>query len=352
MSFVQFKARISPPGRSYYGHLLGEFYSHYVEQYEAQKRITTLRKDHQILCGAFQQFCNLKSVSLRNAKPEQYPYWQESWTYALRNVPLGGEMAHRNITHAIRARHKPCCEVSFELAKIGDHPRPFTEITFFSAIELPPIFSQVPFEQDRFEFNPLDTSSRNGLANITTLNLDLRSPRRSKYQAYQTDSPRPKYWSTEQLAHALSSLDSLENLRLCVEEPGRRGARFLENPLRGSWKSLRVVIVSGWEFTEEDVIGFAERHAQTLQSFFAGYLSLIVHKDEDADDVFFRVWAKLRDMKFECLLDGPFYWDLRDRGPGDDVVERTQIPIDLNLDIAEGLHRRRRVLEDSLFAFE
>lgn len=351
MSFVQFKTRISPPGRKYYSHLLGEFYSHYVEQYETQKRITSFRKDHQALCGAFQQLYNLKSVALRNANPEQYPYWQESWTYALRNVPLGGEMAHRDITHAIRARHKPCCELSFELAGLGGRPRPFTEITFFSAIELPPIFVQVPFEQTRFEFNPLDTSLQSGLANVTTLNLDLRPPRRSKYQAYQTDRPRPKYWSTEQLAHALSSLGNLENLRLYVEEPGGRGARFLENPLRGSWKFLRVVIVSGWEFTEEDVTDFAERHTQTLRSFFAGYISLIVHKDEEADDVFFRVWAKLRDMNFECLLDGPFYWGLRDRGPGDNVVERTQIPIDLNLDLAESLRGRRRVLEESLFAF-
>lgn len=351
MSFVQFKARLSPPGRSYYGHLLGEFYSHYTEQYEAQIRITSSRKDNQALCSAFQQLCNLKNVSLRNAEPEQYPYWQESWTYTLRNDSLGGEIAHQNITHAIRARHELHCERSLELAKIGDHPRPLTEITFFSAADLPPIFSQVPAEQTRgFEFNPLDTSLRSGLANISTLNLDLRPPRRSKYQAYQTDRPRLKYWSTEKLAHALSSLGNLEHLRLYVEASGGRGARFLENPLQGSWKSLRVVIVSGWEFTEEDVIGFVERHAQTLRSFFAGYLSLIVHKDEQADDVFFRIWGRLREMELECLLEGPFYWGVGDRGSEDDVVERTQIPISLSAHLAEGLCRKRRVLEDSLFA--
>lgn len=349
MPFAQFKARITPPGHSYYGHLHGELYNHYVEQYDAQRSIINSRKDHQILCSALQQFCNLRNVSLCSG--EWYPYCREPWTNTLRDISLGGEIAHRNITQAIRARHELCCELSSGLAKADQNPRPFTEITFFSATELPPIFSQVLPEHIRgFEFNPLDASPGSGLTNITTLNLDLRPPRRLKYQAYRTEELGLKYWNLEQLARALSSLGNLENLRLCVEEPGGHGARFLENPLRGSWKFLRVVIVSGWEFMEEDVIGFAERHAQTLRSFFVGYLSLIVGKDEQADDVFFRVSGKLWDMKLECLLEGPFYWTLGAQRSGHDVTGRTQIPIDLNPHLAEGLRRRKRILESSLFS--
>lgn len=344
MSFTQLKAWIASPGYSYHGLPLGETHSHYVEQFESHKSILSSRKDHQTLCSAFQQFCNLRSVSLRAADQKQYPYWQETWASPLKNLPLGGELAYRNITHAIRARHELCCG----LAQNDDHPRPFTEITFFSAITLPPLFSKVPLEYPhQFEFNPLDTSSRGGLANITTLKLHLRAPRRYKYQAHQADKPLPKYWSTEQLARSLSLLRNLRNLHLSVEESREHGARFLENPLQGSWESLRVVIVSGWEFTEEDLIGFAERHAQTLRSLFVGYLSLLVHKDEQAYDVFFRVWGKLRDMKLECLLDGPFYWGPRVRGSGS---ETTEIPINLSCHLAEGLRRRKRVLEDSLFS--
>lgn len=350
MVFAQFKARLAPPGRSYYGHLLGEFHSHYMEQHEAQKRITDSCKDRWTLCRSFQQFPNLKSVSLRNAAPEQYPHWQESWTYTLKNVALSGEIAYQSITHAIRARYQPCCELSFEFPKAGDHARPPTDITFFSATELTPIFSQISCENvRRFGFDPLDTSPQSGLANITTLNLDLLPVRGSNHQNYQTDRPGPKYWSTEQLTRALAALDSLENLRLCVGECNGRGARFLENPLQGSWKNLKVVIVGGWEFTEDDVVGFVKRHEQTLQSFFVGFLSLIVHKDEQADDVFFRIWEKLRDMEFGCLLEGPFYWGVRDQDPEDGLVERAKIPIELNDHLAEELRGRKKWLEEFLF---
>lgn len=349
MSFVQFKTKISPPGRSYYGHPLGEFYNHYMEQYEAQERIKNCRKDHQALRYSLKRFQNLKCVSLRNAEPEQHPYWRESWAYALQNVPLGGGIAHQNITDAIRARHELCCELSSELATVSDCSQPFTEITFFSATLLPPIFSRVASGQaGRFEFNPLDASSRSGLANITTLNLNLQPPRRPKYQAYQNDQPRPKYWSTEQLAYALASMQRLETLRLYVEESGGREARFLENPLQGSWKSLQLAIVSGWEFMEEDIIGFVKRHAQTLRSFFVGYLSLIVHKDEQADEVFLRIRNKLRYATSECLLEGPFYWGMRNDDSDSDAIERNRIQIDLSDNLAEGLYRRKRKLEELL----
>lgn len=266
----------------------------------------------------------------------------------LQNVAMGGEIAHRNITHAIRVRHELCYKKSTELVKTENGPRKFTEIKLFSAAELPPIFSRSS-RRFGFEFNPLDTSLRSGLANITTINLDLRPPRRSKYQAYQTDPPRQKYWSTEKLAKSLALLGSLENLRLCVEEPNGHGARFLENPFQGSWKHLRVAIVSGWEFTEEDMMDFVKRHELSLQSFFVGYFSLIVQKEEQADDVFFRIWDKLQKTGLECLLEGPFYWGVRDQSSEDEVVERTQIPIDLNDNLIGALRGRKERLEEMLF---
>ncbi|KAL7265989.1 hypothetical protein RUND412_011480 [Rhizina undulata] len=358
MSWERFRTRMAPPGRrSYHSCLLPEFHRHYAAQYEIHQKILSENLDGNALVHALQRFPNLRHVSLRHAGIDEYPHWQESWSFRLKNEILGGSRAQENVSRALEARNAIASSRA-----VSDEA--FSEITSYSVIDLPPVMfvdAENACDQSgsiyRYELNPITAGPGSSLSTLLTLNLDLRRPRQPRARSSVAD--QDGNWSSAMLSSTLQNLHNLINVRLCVDEHRRPGTRFFEHPLRSvSWPRLRNLILSGWKFSRgEDLLDFIKRHGDTLQYLYIGTLCLVVEKEELSEKSFCRIFNEIRDLAAESTFEGSFFCALKesvaDVESGGVTGVTTGYSVALSAHgVTEEARKKRRVVEQRLFRIE
>ncbi|RPB00631.1 hypothetical protein L873DRAFT_1679706 [Choiromyces venosus 120613-1] len=198
MSFMHFKTMLAPPGRTYHGEHMKTFYRHYEEKFSEHKSLLTLepRVLRRAMCG----FPHLRSATLRYGKYD-HAYNEESWSYTLKDVPLGGKRAHKALMEALTKRE--------EMESGEEEDEDILPLEKLSVTGIP----QMPFDE-LLSFGCAVGGNGWLVEMLTTVNIHIAQPKRAVYARF----PRRMEKENVLLADVVSRLKNVVNLRFWMDD--------------------------------------------------------------------------------------------------------------------------------------
>ncbi|KAG0136887.1 hypothetical protein HOY82DRAFT_548950 [Tuber indicum] len=262
MSFVHFKTMLAPPGRAYHGEHMKTFYTHYKEQFTEHSSLLPL--EPRILRRAMCAFPHLRCATLRYGKYD-HAYNDESWSYTLKNVPLGGKRAHKALTEALARRAETG-------GGGGGDVMPLEKL---SATGIP----QMPFD----ELLSFGRGVGDGglVEMLTTVNIHIARQKKEAYARF----PRKIEGEDVLLADVVSRMRNIVNLRFWMDDCDTvycNDGYIPRFPISRAHASLSVLFVQGFKFLEGDLVPFIERQGASMKGLFVSDVAVIGRGAGDA----------------------------------------------------------------------
>jgi len=326
MSFVHFKTMLAPPGRAYHGEHMETFYTHYEEQFLEHNSLLPL--EPRILRRAICAFPHLRCATLRHGKYD-HAYNDESWSYTLKDVPLGGKRAHKALAEALAKRAETGSGDGDGGEEEGVGILPLEKL---SATGIP----QMPFDE------LLSFGCGVGLVEmLTTVNIHIALQKRAVYARF----PRRMEKEDVLLADVVSRMRNIVNLRFWMDDCDTvycNDAYIPLFPISRAHASLSVLFVQGFKFLEGDLLPFIERRGASMKGLFVSNVAVIGRGVGDAVE---RVLSALSNAGVVSLLEAPVYTGVE----GQELVQSPASGEEFVASVREQRWEVKRGFERSLF---
>lgn len=265
-------------------------------------------------------------MTLRHGKYD-HAYNDESWSYTLKDVPLGGKRAHKALTEALAKRAE-----TGGGGGDGEEGVDVLPLEKLSATGIP----QMPFDE------LLNFGCGVGLVEmLTTVNIHIALQKRAVYARY----PRRMEREDLLLADVVSRLKNIVNLRFWMDDCDTaycNDAYIPLFPISRVHASLSVLFVQGFKFLEGDLLPFIERQGASLKGLFVSNVAVIGRGVGDAVE---RVLSALSNAGVVSLFDAPVYTGVE----GQELVQSPTSGEEFGVSTREERWEVKRGFEKSLF---